>query len=262
MADQGRPRGFIPGGRTCQSPLWIAGLIAFFRSSRYRVLAWMYAVPVLVFWVNRGRFYYVAEAYPVLLAMGAVVAERWLARRRVWARRTVEAVFFVCLFAMGGYIIAILVPIASSGPLRDFALKNNGDLREEIGWDELVRSVAAVRDSLPPDQQASYGILTGNYGEAGAIENIGGAYHLPLPVELTNSFYLRSYPQQLPSTLIVVGWSEAQVNREFAGCRVAGHNGNSLGVKNEESDDHPDIYVCGPPKKGWPEFWKTNQRFG
>ena len=33
-----------------------------------------------LFWIDKGRFYYVAEAYPMLLAMGAVSGERWLAR--------------------------------------------------------------------------------------------------------------------------------------------------------------------------------------
>jgi hypothetical protein len=244
------------------TPVWIAGLVALFRSSRYRMLAWMYAVPVLVFWLNKGRFYYVAEAYPALVAMGCVVAERWLAPRPAWARHTVTGIYFAGVLAMGAYIAAILIPFASDGPLRDFALKNNGDLREEFGWNEMVRAIATVRDSLPADQRTNYGILTGNYGEAGAIENLGEAYQLPAPISLTNSFYLRSYPQQQPSTLIVVGWSQQQLDRQFTGCRLAGHNGNSLGIKNEESQDHPDIYVCGAPKKGWPEFWKTSQRFG
>jgi len=244
------------------TPVWIIGLVAFFRSSRFRTLAWMYVVPVLVFWLNKGRFYYVAEAYPALLAMGCVAAQRWLAPRPAWARRTIASVYFAGVLACGAYLVAIIVPIAPGGPLRDFALKNNGDLREEFGWDDLVRAVAAVRDSLPAGQRSSYGILTGNYGEAGAIENLGPAYQLPPPISLTNSFYLRTYPQPPPSTLIVVGWSQQQVDREFTACRIAGHNGNSLGIHNEESNDHPDIYVCGPPKKGWPEFWRTNQRFG
>ncbi|HEU5352157.1 MAG TPA: glycosyltransferase family 39 protein, partial [Terracidiphilus sp.] len=46
-------------------PLWIAGLIAFLRSSRYRMLAWMYIVPLALFYVGKGRFYYVAAAYPM-----------------------------------------------------------------------------------------------------------------------------------------------------------------------------------------------------
>jgi hypothetical protein len=246
----------------CATPLWIAGLIAFFRDSRYRMMAWMYVVPVLVFWLNKGRFYYVAEAYPVLLAMGAVVAERWLFARPVWARRTVASVFFLGLFAVGALLASILVPIAPSGPLRDFGFRNNDNLREEIGWDDLVRSVATVRDSLPPQQRSSYGILVGNYGEAGAIENLGAPYHLPPPISLTNSFYLRSYPAVPPSTLIVIGWSQTEVDRQLTSCRIAGRMGNSLGVHNEESDFHPDIYVCGPPRQPWPEFWKNNQRFG
>jgi hypothetical protein len=253
---------FLLDANLFATPIWIAGLIAFARSSRYRMLAWMYAVPILVFWVNKGRFYYVAEAYPALISMGCTVAAGWLLRRPAWARRTVATVYFAGVAVMGAYLAAILVPIASDGPLRDFALKNNGDLREEFGWDDMNRAIGEVRDSLPPDQRANYGIITGNYGEAGAIENLGGRYQLPPPISLTNSFYLRSYPEPQPSTLIVVGWSQEQVDREFTACRVAGHNGNSLGIHNEESDYHQDIYVCGPPKKGWPEFWRTNQRFG
>jgi hypothetical protein len=253
---------FLLDANLFATPVWIAGLIAFARSSRYRVLAWMYVVPELVFWLDKGRFYYVAEAYPVLIAMGCAVASGWLARRTIWARRTVACVYFASVLVCGAYVAAIIVPIAPDGPLRDFALKNNGDLREEFGWDDMNRAIAAVRDSLAPEQRASYGIITGNYGEAGAIENLGGAYQLPPPISLTNSFYLRTYPEQQPSTLIVVGWSQRQVDREFTACRIAGHNGNSLGIHNEESNDHQDIYVCGPPKKGWPEFWRTNQRFG
>jgi hypothetical protein len=267
---EGRAQGywkyqFLLDANLFAAPVWIAGLVAFARSSRYRTLAWMYAVPVLVFWLNKGRFYYVAEAYPVLISMGCAAAAGWLVRRPAWARWSISTVYFAGVAVIGAYLVAILVPLAPDGPLRDFALKNNGDLREQFGWDDMNRAIAAVRDSLPLDQngqRAPYSIITGNYGEAGAIENLGGPYRLPPPISLTNSFYLRTYPEAQPSTLIVVGWSERQVDREFTACRVAGHNGNALGIHNEESNDHPDIYVCGPPKKGWPEFWRTNQRFG
>jgi len=244
------------------APLCVAGLIAFFRSSRYRMLAWMYVVPVVLFWTSKGRFYYVAEAYPVLIAMGAVVAVRWLTVRSAFLRYSLEAVFFAGLTFCGVRLFASYVPLASGGPLRDFALSKSSDLREEFGWDELVKTVAAIRDSLPADLSSNVGILVGNYGEAGAIENLGPVYHLPPLISLTNSFYLRTYPEQQPTTLIIVGWSQRLVDAEFTSCRLAGHNGNSLGIHNEESDDSPDIFVCGPPRKGWPEFWRANQRFG
>jgi hypothetical protein len=156
----------------------------------------------------------------------------------------------------------VVLPLQASGPLRDFALKNNGDLREEIGWDELVKTVAGIRDSLPPEQQASVGVLVGNYGEQGAIELLGPAYKLPPPISLTNSAWLRDYPAQPPKTLIVVGVSSEWAEKIFTGCRLAGHNGNSEGIKNEENQFHPDIFVCAGPRLPWPEFWKKYQSFG
>jgi len=264
---EGRAAGFLTGqfwlcANLAAAPVWIAGLFAFLLTRRYRLLGLMYLVPLILFWVGKGRFYYMAEAYPMLLAMGAVSAELWLSRLKTWTRRSIEAVFFAGLFVTGAYVCAILVPLAPSGPLRDFALSKNGDLREEIGWDELVNAVAGVRDSLPPAQQTTFGILVGNYGEQGALELLGPARNLPSPISLTNSAWLRSYPQQPPSTLIVIGYSKERADRDFTACSLAGHIGNSLGVKNEESKDHPDIFVCGPPREPWPQFWKDHQWFG
>jgi hypothetical protein len=253
---------FLVCANVFAAPVWLIGLYAFLRQRRFRMAAFMYLVPLLVFWVNKGRFYYVAEAYPVLLAMGAVTSERWLARIPRWSQLAIQAVFFAAVFFAGGFFFAGWVPFASSGPLRDFALNHSSDLREEIGWDDLVKTVAEVRDSLPADQRSNIGILVGNYGEQGAIELLGPAYGLPAPISMTNSAWLRGYHTPQPTTLIVIGFSREQADRDFTGCRVIAHNGNSVGVKNEESEYHPDIFLCGPPHRPWPDFWQDNERFG
>ena len=189
---EGRADGFLQGqflicANLSAAPLWLVGLVGFLRNRRYRMLAFMYLVPLALFFFGKGRSYYMAAAYPMLIAMGAVMGERWITSLPRWGRRTIKAVFFSALAIVGAYIIALVVPLASSGPLRDFALKHNGDLREEIGWNQMVKTVAAIRDSLPPDQQAHLGITTGNYGEYGAIEILGPAYDLPQPIGTTNS---------------------------------------------------------------------------
>lgn len=263
----GRADGFLWGqfqfdANLFAAPVWVAGLVAFFLSRRYRMLGWMFVVPVAAFWVSKGRFYYTAGAYPMVLAMGATAGERWLASRPKWARVAVASVMFAGVAVVGAYVWARLVPIATSGPLKEFALKNSGDLREEIGWEELVKTVATVRDSLPADEQAHLGIAVGNYGEAGAIEVLGAKYHLPRPISTVNSFWLRGYPTQAPTTLIVLGNSEKRANQLFTGCRLVAHNGNSEGVKNEESQDHPDIFVCGPLRWPWEQVWKDAEEFG
>lgn len=244
------------------APVWIAGLVFYLRQSRYRLLGWMYLISLALFVVGKGRFYYEAPAYPMLLAMGAVAGERWVHRLPRWARATITSVFFAGVAACGAYAIAFLVPLASSGPLKQFALAHSEDLREEIGWTELVGTVARIRDSLPAAQQKNLGITVGNYGEAGAIDVFGPAYHLPRPISTTNSAWYWSYPNPAPTTLIVIGLTPRQANAIFTGCRLAGHNGNSLGVNNEESKFHPDIFVCGPPRLSWPELWKKYRSFG
>jgi hypothetical protein len=264
---QGRSNGFfrdqfIICTNSFAAPLWIAGLIYFLRDRRYRMLGWMYVIPLVLFFVGKGRGYYLAAAYPMLFAMGAVAGERWAASLRRGWRLAVEGVFFTGLAAYGLYVFVLLVPLASSGPIKEFALNNNGDLREEIGWDELVKTVGGIRDSLPLEQRDSVGVLVGNYGEQGAVEILGPAYHLPAPISMTNSAWLRGYPTPQPTTLIVVGFSRAGADKVFTACRLAGHNGNSEGIKNEESEYHPDIFLCGPPRVPWPEFWRTHQRYG
>ena len=242
-------------------PLWIAGLIAALRNPRYRMIAWMYLIPFALFFFGNGRSYYLAAAYPMLFAMGAVAAERWLATlTEVW-RATVELVFFTGVACCGLLFIAILVPVASSGPLKAFALAHNGDLREEIGWDDLLQQLSNLRDALPPEQQQHLGIFVGNYGEQGAIEILGPPYHLPPPISITNSAWLRGYPTPQPTTLIILGFTREGVDRLFTNCRQAGMETNREGVSNEESQGH-DIFVCGPPRLPWPEFWKQNQSFG
>src|SRR4029079_9252553 len=73
------------------APLWIAGLIFLFGDQRYRMLGWMYVIPLALFAATKARFYYVGAAYPALLAMGAVRGERWIATLQRGWRRTVEA---------------------------------------------------------------------------------------------------------------------------------------------------------------------------
>ena len=60
-------------------PLWVAGLGYLFAApdgKHYRLLGWMYVVPLLAFLIAKGRGYYLAPAYPILLAAGAVWGER------------------------------------------------------------------------------------------------------------------------------------------------------------------------------------------
>src|ERR1700681_2420944 len=60
------------------APIWITGLLALFFSSRlkpYRFLGWSYLVCYAALFALHGKNYYLAPAYPMLLAAGAVVID-------------------------------------------------------------------------------------------------------------------------------------------------------------------------------------------
>jgi len=158
---------------------------------------------------------------------------------------------------------AVMLPISPvNSSWWNFAVKINEDFREEIGWPELVDTVAKIRDSLPPEDRTQLGILGANYGEAGAINLYGPRYGLPPAISGINSFWQRGYGDPPPETLIVVGLSRGFLENKFAGCEVAGHTWNRFGILNEETRSHPDIFVCRHLRGSWPEFWKSFRYFG
>ncbi len=122
---EGRAEGFLAGqfficANLFAAPLWIAGLVAILRSSRYRMLAWMYLVPVAIFFFSKGRHYYTAAVYPMLLAMGSAAAERWVSSLPRWGRRTLEIVFFQGLIVCGAYFLAGWCPARFIRPAARF----------------------------------------------------------------------------------------------------------------------------------------------
>lgn len=265
----GRTSGFLPGQlkmTLLAFPLAVAGLYFYLLAPagrRFRMLGWMYIVPLALFVVAKGRAYYLAAAYPMLYAAGAAWGEQWLkSLGRTWAG-TIRTLAWTALAADAVLISAIFLPMAPVNSARwRFAAKNNGDLVEELGWPELTESVAQIRDSLPAQDRARLGILAGNYGEAGAINLYGPKYGLPRAISGINSFWRRGYGDPPPETLIVLGISRRFLDRNFSACELAGHTPNPYGIENEETSDHPDIYVCRGLRQSWPEFWKDFQYYG
>jgi hypothetical protein len=247
------PKQFLIPAAPLTIPLWIAGLYFYFRRPegvRYRVLGWTFAATVLLFALSRAREYYTAPLYPMLLAAGAVLASQWPR----WARGLAWGAVATSL----GLGIAFLLPVAPIGS-RWFSAssKVNGDLREEIGWHDLVDQIAAIRDALPPEERADTGILTGNYGEAGAIDLYGPTRGLPEALSRANSFWLRGYGEKPPGTVIVVGLRPDFVSAHFANCASAGMISNRFGVVNEETGYDIYLWVCRGIREPWPVFWRN-----
>jgi 4-amino-4-deoxy-L-arabinose transferase-like glycosyltransferase len=247
-------------------PLWLAGLYGYFFHKigrRYRLLGWMFLVPFVLFFVTKGRSYYLAPAYPMLFAGGAVVLEQWLASLLAARAHLTKGIMWGAL-TIGAIVFApIALPIAPvNSQLWNVVSEINGELKEEIGWPELVDTVAGIYATLPEEEKPLAGILTGNYGEAGAINLYGPAYGLPEAISGVNSYWLRGYGDPAPQTLIVLGIETTRARTLFESCTRAGVITNRYGVRNEETEDHPIILLCRVPRKPWLELWQRLQSFG
>ena len=247
-------------------PLWVAGLWFYLASRggrRFRPLGWMYVVPFLLFLIAQGRSYYLGPAYPMLLAAGAVVAERRVAALTAAPARLARGLAAVALetgAVVGGALMLPIAPINS--PLWDVTSAVHDNFVEQIGWPELVETVAAIHAALPVEQRARTAILTGNYGEAGAVNLYGRSHGLPEAISGVNSYWPRGYGEPPPETLIVLGFRREAAERLFESCRPAGRVANRHGIQNEETRNHPDIFLCGGPRRPWPVLWAELRRFG
>src|SRR4029453_15293719 len=96
-------------------PLWGAGLYFFLASAagrRFRMLGWMYVILIVLFVAARGRSYYPAPAYPMLIAAGSVVWERGVdALPTLWSR-LVQGLTWALIAVGGAFGVAVMLPVA------------------------------------------------------------------------------------------------------------------------------------------------------
>jgi hypothetical protein len=250
-------------------PLALAGLwFCFVEEKRYRLLGWMYVVPLVLLTVMRGRDYYLAPGYPMLYAAGAVWVERKIrgatnaeVQRPRWAG-IVKRVVVVALALDVVAAAAVALPIAPvNSAWWKIASKTVVVFPEEIGWEEFTQSVAEVWNRLPQEEKRGAAILAGNYGEVGALNLYGERFGLPRVISGVNSSWERGYGEVRPETVVVVGYPREFLETHFASCVVGGHVWNKYGVANEETVEDPEIFVCRGLKGSWAQFWKAARRF-
>ena len=177
------------------APIWIAGLVALFRAPalrRFRGFGWAYALLALAFLAMAGKPYYLAGMYPVLIAAGAPVFLGWLRN----ASRTNRIVTIGGILGISAVINAILMlPVLPADVVgRTPVIAVNYDAGETIGWPEFTSAVAAVVDALPPAERDSVVLLTGNYGEAGALDRYGAGFGLPAAYSRHNAYHAWGRP--------------------------------------------------------------------
>jgi 4-amino-4-deoxy-L-arabinose transferase-like glycosyltransferase len=237
--------------------VWVAGLVALLRRPEWRNLRAVpvaYGVAVALTFVGGGQIYYAFGLQAFLLAAGWVPTVDWMGHARGRAPLLVAAVALHAI--IGVYTSVPVLPVTALAGSPAVAL--NPTIGDQIGWPEYVRQVGAVWQELAPADQARAVVVTGNYGEAGAIDRYGGVYGLPDVYSGQNELYYHG-PPPADRTVVLV-WSEGQgLLRAFDACEAKATLDHAYGVDNEEQGSV--IAVCRLPGEGWAAVWPRLQHY-
>jgi hypothetical protein len=127
-----------------------------------------------------------------------------------------------------------------------------------LGWDTLVRSIAQVYDALPPDEQREAAILTGNYGQASAIDFFGPRYHLPQAISGHNNYYIYGPRGASGKVVLAIGVDPSLLRGEFRRVERVGtfHDAYLLPDQNTLP-----IYKCTRPIASMTDWWPKVRRY-
>jgi hypothetical protein len=161
-------------------PLWVTGLIYYFRGEpgkRYRMLGWMYIIPFFIYLLTQWRSYYLAPAYPMLIAAGAVVWQGWIDNLSSQKARLARGITWAGIAIGAGISAALALPIAPiNSPLWNITSEVHDTFTEQIGWPEFIQTVAGIYADLPQEEKTRTGILAAENDEAAALNLYGPEY--------------------------------------------------------------------------------------
>ena len=240
-------------------PLALAGIAFYFSGAgkRYRALGFIFVLTLLLFAVANGRFYYTAPLYPMLLAAGAIVGEKWLHHKSLTQQKRLLVAAGVILFIGAATGIALMLPVAPvHSALWEVTSQVHDNFIDEIGWPELVATTAPIYQREQAGHP-SLGILAAHYGPASAFQLYGDPYNLPPVISPSNDYWLRGYGDNPPTAVIAIGFTAEALAEFFDNCRLVGRHQNKYQIEKPLAE----IFLCEGTKGGWETIWPLMWRF-
>lgn len=255
------------------APVWMAGLwfgLAGGARSRGQVLAWMYvAVFVLLLLAGRSRASYLAPAYPMLFALGAVAWERFTEARRVWIRPVLAGLVVVSGLVIVPFALPVLAVDTFVRYQGTLGLAPRTEERQEMGrlpqqyadmfgWEEMAALVGEAYERLTPEERAHCRIFGQNYGEAGAVDLFGRRRGLPPAISGHNSYWLWGPGDDRIDVLIIIGGKREDNARYFDQIEIVGQTRSPWTMPYERNLD---VSIARRPKIDIRDLWPQLKKF-
>ncbi len=237
--------------------VWIKGLQWLWHSDRplWRSLAWAYGLLFAFFAVTTGgKIYYLAGAYIYLIAAGAVAIDASFDENPGRLRKLYGLTAITTLVSLP--LVLPVLPPSDIG----WTYGINQVPGESLGWPQFIQTVKTQWDALPPATRANAVIFTAEYGEAGAINELGRGDGLPIAVSAHNNEWWWGPGNPNATTVLAVAPGPVDTTGYagylrgfFTDVRVVATLRNPYGIHNEEWGGH--VYLCTGLRKPWGQTW-------
>jgi hypothetical protein len=249
------------------APIWLAGLWFLLRDrvgKRYSLLAWAYLTVLAEMIYLHGKIYYLAPAYIMLFAAGAVWLElRLIPRTGRWlvpaiATPLVIAAAIALPLAMPVLPVNAAVKYCRFWNVQAVHVENIplGDLPQLFGdmygWPEQAAAVAGVYNALPALDRAQAAVLAKNYGEAAAIDHFGPKLGLPLAISGHNQYGFWGPRGYSGNVVVAIGFTESFLRQSFGEVQLAAVVSPPHAMPEESNLP---IFICRQPKATLQQMW-------
>lgn len=229
---------------------------------------WLFSLSALFVLVAllllRGKSYYSAGIYPILICSGSVFIGSLL--KELWSRILLIALITLLIVPL----VPVGIPILPSKKLvtyfdrlEDFGIDigrihENGkkyplpqDFADMTGWNDIAAHAKKAFDMV--EDKSSCAIYGENYGIAGAVTLINHKHGLPEALSFSDSYRYwapRRFEPDLTSLIYINDELGANVEALFEEILVVGQIDDPLSRQYGVT-----IYLCKKPRRSFNEFW-------
>ena len=251
--------------------LWGSGIVFGLvkGGERARVLVWIYlTVFVMLLAGGHSRASYLAPAYPMMFAIGAVAVER-ASLVRAWMRPVVVGAILVLGLISLPFGLPVLPVDTFVKYQAALGQEPKTDEREEMGalpqhyadmfgWDDMVALVARAYAELTPEEKQHARVFGQNYGEAGAVDVLGRRLGLPRAMSGHNSYWLWGPGREPVDVLIIIGGDREDNAQFFEDIKIVGQTSSPWSMPYERGLD---VSIARKPKVDLRQAWPRVKEF-
>ncbi len=200
--------------------IWFPGIYFFLfneEGKKFKAVIFIWIATFFILLINgHSKGEYIAAAYQILFAGGAVMIEMW-STRISWLKYTIA----IPVLLMGIFILPFARPTLSLEQFLNYQnllgleppSSEGNQLNRGIpqfyadmhGWEDLAKNVSNVYQSLPEEERKTTLVYCSNYGKAGAIEYYNKEYPLPKVICPHNSYWYWWPKINDYTTVIIIG---------------------------------------------------------